>query len=409
MVVVEMRLMAFKYRLSATKEQTALCEATAGCCRLIYNVALEHAETAWKMSGVTVSYADQCRELAVLKREPEYVWLKDVPGHALQQAAKDYHTARSRFFKGHGRYPRRKRKGRCRDSFRLPEGNKIAFKGAGRNSRARLPKFGWVKFNQHRPLEGKVRYATVSRDGDHWYVSFTCAVEIAEAPTSLGGAAVAVDVGIAQDLTLSDGTVVELATVTQAERDKLARLGRELARKTKGSKNRGKARRRLNRFLAKLRRRRNDAIHKATHRLATSHAVVCVEDLKVKNMTASAKGTIDKHGRNVRAKAGLNRSLLERAPHEFRRQLSYKCEWYGSRLVTVPAAYTSQRCSRCGHAEKANRPSQARFSCTRCNFQANADHNAALNILAAGTAATACQVSPAPGDQQQEAPPFRAA
>ncbi len=328
-------------------------EATAGCCRLVFNLAHEQAEIAWRRCGVTLSYADQCRGLADLKRGGEYSWLREVPGHALQQSIKDYHTARSRFWKGQGRYPRRKRKGRCRDSFRLPEGRKIAFSGAGRSSRTKLPKFGWVKFNQHRPIRGEVRYATVSRDGDDWYVSFTCSAPAA-ASTAPRGVPVGIDVGVAQALTLSDGAVVELATMNRSEKDKLAHLSERLSRKTKGSRNRGKARRKLNRFVAKMRRRRSDQIHKATHRLATSHELVVIEDLKVKNMIASARGTVAEPGRNVKAKAGLNRSLLDRAPGEFRRQLEYKCGWYGSQFVTVPAAYTSQRCSHCGWTEKAN-------------------------------------------------------
>ena len=401
-------MMAFKYRMSPNRAHTQMFEATAGCCRLVFNLAHEQAEIAWKRCGVTLSYADQCRELAALKRDDEYSWLRDVPGHALQQSIKDYHTARRRFWKGQGRYPRRKRKGRCRDSFRLPEGRKIAFSGDGRSTRAKLPKFGWVKFNQHRPIQGEVRYATVSRDGDDWYVSFTCSVAVAPS-TGPRGRPVGIDVGIAQALTLSDGTVVELATMTNAEKDKLAHLSERLSRKTKGSNNRGKARRKLNRFVAKMRRRRNDQIHKATHDLATSRELVVIENLEVKNMTGSARGTTAEPGRNVKAKAGLNRSLLDRAPGEFRRQLEYKCGWYGSQLVTVPAAYTSQRCSQCGWAEKANRSSQAHFACTRCANTMNADHNAACNILAAGTAVTACQVNPDQLGQQQEAPPFMAA
>ncbi len=346
-------MMAFKYRISPSRAQTQMFEATAGCCCLVFNLAHEQAETAWQRCGVTLSYADQCRELADLKRDGEYEWLRDVPGHALQQSIKDYHTARRRFWKGQGRYPRRKRKGRSRDSFRLPEGRKIAFKGAGRNSRAKLPKFGWVKFNQHRPIQGDVRYATVSRDGDDWYVSFTCSVAVARSATPKG-AAVGIDVGIARALTLSDGTVIELATMSKAEKDKFAHLSERISRKAKGSNNRSKARRKLNRFVAKMRRRRNDQIHKATHHLATRCERVVIEDLEIKNMTGSARGTVADPGRNVKAKAGLNQSLLDRAPGEFRRQLEYKCEWYGSQLVTVPAPYTSQRCSECGWTEKAN-------------------------------------------------------
>jgi putative transposase len=109
-----------------------------------------------------------------------------------------------------------------------------------------------------------------------------------------------------------------------------------------------------------------------------------VEELRVKNMTASAKGTLEAPGRNVRAKAGLNRAMLNVAFGEIRRQLDYKCRWYGSELLTVNPAFTSQRCSECGHTEAGNRPSQSVFQCLNCGHRENADHNAAKNILEAG-------------------------
>ena len=136
--------------------------------------------------------------------------------------------------------------------------------------------------------------------------------------------------------------------------------------------------------------RRQDALHKITTKLAKSHGRLIIEDLRVKNMTASAKGTVENPGRQVRQKAGLNRALLDHAFAEFRRQLEYKARWYGSTVVAISPAYTSQRCSRCGHTEAGNRPSQAVFHCLSCGHAANADHNAACNILAVGSTVTAC-------------------
>jgi putative transposase len=163
------------------------------------------------------------------------------------------------------------------------------------------------------------------------------------------------------------------------------------------SKNRSKARKRLAEFQTRISRRRRDAIHKATTYLSKNHGRVVVEDLRVKNMTASAKGTLEAPGKNVKAKAGLNRVILDKGFGEIRRQLEYKCRWYGSELVAVNPAYTSQRCHQCGHTEAGNRPSQAVFRCLKCGHEANADVNAAKNILkagiglpAAGLAAEAC-------------------
>jgi len=173
---------------------------------------------------------------------------------------------------------------------------------------------------------------------------------------------------------------------TLAEDRQLATVQRALARKQKGSKNRAKMRLRLGVLQARIARRRRDSVHKATTILAKNHSLIVIEDLRVKSMTASARGTIADPGLNVRSKAGLNRVILNVAFGEIRRQLEYKCRWYGSRLVTVPPAYTSQRCSVCGHTEHANRVSQAIFICRSCGHFGNADVNAAQNILAKATA-----------------------
>jgi putative transposase len=162
------------------------------------------------------------------------------------------------------------------------------------------------------------------------------------------------------------------------------------------------------RFQAKLARRRKDAAHKATTRIAKNHGIIVVEDLKVRNMVASARGTVESPGRNVRQKAGLNRSLLDVAPAEIRRMLAYKAAWFGGRVIAVPPAYTSQSCNTCGHVDRGNRLSQARFVCLACGHVANADVNAARNILDLGIGKTggrpglACGSNRVTGRKQEE-------
>jgi IS605 OrfB family transposase len=161
-------------------------------------------------------------------------------------------------------------------------------------------------------------------------------------------------------------------------------LQRRASRRVKGS-----MRRRLaNEAVAKLRRhlanRRRDAAHKLSTRLATTHTSIAIEDLKLKEMTASAAGTTVAPGRNVRAKSRLNRGMLAQGHADFHRMLAYKCERSGALLVTVDPAYTSQTCSQCGHCAPENRKNQAVFLCVACGSELNADRNAALNILAAG-------------------------
>lgn len=203
------------------------------------------------------------------------------------------------------------------------------------------------------------------------------------------GPAIGIDLGVAQSVTMSDGTVAHFPVPTEQELGKAARLQRRVSRRRKGSRRRERAQQAYNRFRRRLVQRRIDAMHKTTTILAKNHGLVVLEDLAVRNMTTSAAGTLDAPGTNVRAKAGLNRSILAQAFGEFRRQLAYKSAWYGSRLVVVPAHHTSQRCARCGHTSAANRTTRAHFACVACGHRDNADHNAALNILAAGIAATA--------------------
>ena len=129
--------------------------------------------------------------------------------------------------------------------------------------------------------------------------------------------------------------------------------------------------------------------------ISQNHAIVHVEELRVSNMSRSAKGTVSHPGRRVRCKSGLNKSILDQGWHEFQRQLDYKLSWRGGRLVKVPAANTSRTCPCCSHCSKGNRPSQSQFRCATCGFAANADLVAAINIARAGQARIACEVSDA--------------
>lgn len=370
-------LKAYRYRLYPTAEQEALFRQTAGSCRFVYNLCLEQRRLERHRSKPRrLTAYDQVKELPALKDEAP--WLRDVPNHPLQQAVMDLEKAFRNFFDGRASFPQFRKRG-DRDSFRYPDPKQ--FKIAA--ERIFLPKAGWVAWVQHRPLEGKPKTATVSREADCWHVSIQCEVEAVEPLPNLGPA-VGIDLGIAKPLVLSTGEAVMLPRASEKERRKLAILQQRLARRNKGSKNRRKAQMAVARFQAKLARRRKDAAHKATTRIAKNHGLIVVEDLQVKNMTASAAGTVEEPGRNVRAKAGLNRSMLDVAPSQIRQMLAYKAEWYGSRLVAVPAAYTSQRCSLCGHVHKDNRRTQAAFLCLECGHTENADLNAAKNILSLG-------------------------
>jgi putative transposase len=212
---------------------------------------------------------------------------------------------------------------------------------------------------------------------------------------------------VTRPIVLSDGTIIELPRVTEGERKRLASAQRTAAQRQMGSRNRAKALRRVARLQARFARRRRDAAHKATTMIAKTHGVIVVEDLKVANMTASAQGTIENPGRNVRQKAGLNRSLLDVSPGQIRAMLEYKAPWFGSTVIAVNPAYTSQECHACGTVDAASRASQSQFVCRGCGGIADADVNAAKNILRRGLGPTggrpgmACGSSRTAGRKQE--------
>lgn len=192
----------------------------------------------------------------------------------------------------------------------------------------------------------------------------------------------------------STGAPIELpAKITRYER-RMKRLQQALSRKQKGSNNRAKARERVATCHARISAMRRDFLHQSTTALVRAHALIALEDLAVRNMTASAAGTIEEPGTNVRQKAGLNRSILRNGWSMARGMLEYKAAWSGVMLVAVPPAYTSQECSACGHIEAANRPAQALFRCVRCGYSDNADRNAAKNILARAQVVLTSQTPP---------------
>ncbi|MFP0228285.1 RNA-guided endonuclease InsQ/TnpB family protein [Escherichia coli] len=329
------------------------------------------------------------RMITVWKKMPEYIFLQDAYTDNLQQKLKDLHTAWKRCFdkKLAAKAPVWKRKNEGRDSIRFVNFEKYC---CLENRRVKLPSgLGWVKFRQSQRVNGKIKNATISQLAGQWYISFQVEIETAE-PNHTSTTIVGLDAGVAKLATLSDGTVFEPVNSFQKNQKKLARLQRQLSRKVKFSNNWQKQKRKIQQLHSRIANIRRDYLHKVTTTVSKNHAMIVIEDLKVSNMSKSAAGTVSQPGRNVRAKSGLNRSILDQGWYEMRRQLEYKQLWRGGQVLAVPPAYTSQRCACCGHTAKENRLSQSKFVCQVCGYTANADVNGARNILAAGHAVLAC-------------------
>lgn len=376
---------AYKYRLktSTALEQTLF--QYAGCVRWVWNHVWHMNQQRLRDKQKILWYQESAFWLTRWKQSEEYGFLKQCQSQVLQQSLKDLDRAyKDGFDKNQPlkRLPRKKR--RDRDvSFRYPQGIKVD------NRRVFLPKIGWVGFFKSQPIEGLIKNATLSYQADHWYVSIQVEQALPE-PRHVSTSDVGVDLGVAKFAALSNGIAYEPESPYRKYQDQLARSQRQLSRKVKFSSNWHKQKKQIQKLHHKIACCRSDFLHRTSHRISQNHAMLFVEDLKVRNMSRSAKGSLEQPGRNVRAKAGLNKSILDQGWGEFRRQLEYKSQWRGGIVVAVPPHHTSQECSRCGHTHKENRPSQERFECGACGHKENADINAAKNIRARGHRVLAC-------------------
>lgn len=392
-------LQAYKFQLRPKTGQESLMRRFAGCCRFVWNKALALEKETYENEGKRLGFSLLCKFLRDWKKENATSFLSEAHSQILQQVLKDLDRAYKNFFEKRAGFPRFKKKG-LHDAFRYPQG----FKLDESNSRIFLPKIGWIRYRNSRKIEGTPKQVTVSLSAGKWYVSIQTEREVPE-PVHPSQSVVGVDMGVARFATLSDGSCIKPLHSFRKHEKKLAKLQRKLAKRVKFSANWQKLKAKIQRLHRKIANVRNDFLHKATTSISKNHALVVIEDLKVQNMSRSASGTLDHPGKNVRVKAGLNKSILDQGWFEFRRQLAYKLAWLGGTLLLVPPQYTSQTCSHCGCVDKSNRLSQAKFKCTACGFECNADHNAALNILAAGQAVSACGAgrAQAPASKQEPA------
>ncbi|WP_448153055.1 RNA-guided endonuclease InsQ/TnpB family protein [Castellaniella caeni] len=382
------RLQAFKFALMPDGQQERQMRRFAGSCRFVFNKALALQKERCEQGEKKLGYAGLCKLLTEWRNSTETAWLADAPAHPLQQTLKDLERAYTNFFAKRADFPRFKKKGQS-DSFRYPDPKQIKLDQA--NSRLFLPKLGWLRYRNSREVLGTAKNITVSQSCGKWFVSIQTEREV-EQPLPQDGA-VGIDMGITRFATLSDGTFYAPLNSFKRHEAHLRRAQQAMSRKTKFSNNWKKAKARVQKIHSRIGNARRDYLHKTTTTISQNHAMVCIEDLQVRNMSKSAAGSTEKPEKNVRAKSGLNKSILDQGWFEFRRQLDYKLAWNGGWLVAVPPRNTSRTCPCCGHVSAGNRQTQARFACVECGFEDNADVVGAINILRAGHAQFACEVS----------------
>jgi putative transposase len=234
-------------------------------------------------------------------------------------------------------------------------------------------------------LKGTAKRITVSEKNGKWYISIQTE-EIIEDPVHPMKETdpVGMDLGIKKLATFSDGRTIPPIDALRSCEEKIARLQRELSRRVKYSKNWYKTKDKIAKLHEKIANIRRDYIHKETVKISKTHAIVFAEDLRISNMSKSAKGTVDEPGSNVKAKSGLNKAILDQGWGELLRQLSYKLRWGGGLLLLVSPMNTSRTCSSCGYVSPENRKSQAVFLCVECGHSTDADLNASINIKEKG-------------------------
>lgn len=379
------RLQAFKYELQPNGEQARQMCRFAGSCRFVFNKALDIQQRNHEAGNKFIGYVAMAKQLTAWRNGTETPWLKDSPVHPLQHALKDMEKAYKNFFEKRADFPRFKKKG-MGDSFRYPDPKQIKLDQA--NGRIFLPKLGWLRYRHSRDVLGELRNATVSQSGGKWFVSIQTRREVEqEQPT---GGIVGIDMGIARFATLSDGSCLEPLHSFKKHQQRLRKYQRRMARKAKFSSNWRKAKTKVAQVHIDIGNARKDYLHKASTAICQNHAIVCIEDLQIRNISKSSKGNADTHGKRVKQKSSLNRAILDQGWGEFRRQLDYKLAWRGGHLIAVPPHNTSRTCPACGHVSGENRQTQARFACVECDYKNNADAVGAINVLERGHRLLAC-------------------
>lgn len=373
----------FKFRFYPTVEQESELLRTWGCVRLVYNRALDLRTQSWYKEQRRVSYNETCAALTQWKREDDLVFLNEVSSVPLQQSLRRLQAAFVNFFEKRARYPKHKSKRKSKLSLQY-SANGFRFDSEGRLRIAKMSEPFDITYSQSFSRD-TCKTIVITCDSAHrWFVSFLCEDEIEQRQVT--GKTVGVDLGVKDVIVLSTGE--KLNPDDQFEVKKkltvIKRRQRQLSRKAKGSQNREKARLKLARAYVNLTDAKRDWMNKVTTELIQRFDIISIEDLNVRGMTSAATG------KGRKAKAGLNRGILQSSFGELRQMLEYKADWYGGEVVAIDRFFPSTKlCSECGTVTE-SKPLSVRFWTCECGVVHDRDVNAAKNINAAGLAVYVC-------------------
>ena len=387
---------AFKFRLNTTPKIEHRFTQFADASRFIWNKALG-INLHRLNNGYPIMWLSEMQFwLGIWKSADALAFLKEVHSQSIQAPLRHLDRAFKDCFdktQTNKRCPTFKKKDISTDSFSYPQGFKIDQE----LNKIFMPKIGWVKYRNSRKIVGVPKNVTVIRKGVYWYVSIQVEYDAMSLPHK-SPSDVGIDMGITRFATLSDGTVYNPLNSFKGKAEKLAKFQRKLNNKKKFSSNWKKVKAKITKCHEDIANARKDYLHKVSTEVCENQAMIFVEDLKIKNMSKSAKGTLDKPGKKVAQKSGLNKAILDQGWSMFFQMLEYKQDWNGGMVLKVPPHHTSQQCPACHHTSTQNRLTQAEFVCTECGFTANADDVGSINVrtrghMALASRGIACEVN----------------
>jgi putative transposase len=351
----------YRYRISPKVDQEQIFLQWSGCRRFVWNWALERRQAQYEETKQSISYKDLCSELVSLKKQVP--WLKDADSQCLQQVLKDLDIAYKNFFQKRAKFPKRKKKYKTPNAFRIPQRVAII------DGNLSLPKIGLINCVFHRPIEGQIKSATIKQEATgHWYVTFVTRHEMPDVQPELNSDnIIGIDFGLDSFISLSDGQKVKAPKFYRKANQKIKLASRRLSRKQKGSRNRSKAKLRLAKTHSKIKQQRSDFLHKLSTKLVRKHDIICIEDL---NISSLAKTKLKGHAK----------SWNDAAIGAMRQMLQYKTEWNMKKLIVIDRFFpSSQICHVCRHKQRLSLSDRI-WTCPCCQKVHDRDLNASVNI-----------------------------